>query len=60
MVIDMEKLSILLKWASENLKTVEEVVATGETARVRLQDGRCGLLYLDGNGMPCVSLPEAV
>ena len=56
-MIDMEKLSILLKWASENLDALEEIMATGETAQIQLKDGRRGLLYLDASGLPCVALP---
>lgn len=56
-MIDVEKLSILLKWASENLDTLEEVTASGDTAQIQLKDGRRGFLYLDTRGLPCVALP---
>ena len=59
-MIDTEKLSALLKWAAENLDTLEEIKATGETAQIQLKDGRRGLLYMDAKGLPCVALPATV
>lgn len=59
-MIDMKELSILLKWASENLEAIEEIQSADGATRIRFQDGRCGLLYIDENGLPCAAIPAAV
>lgn len=53
-------LSALLRWARNNVdEPLEEVCTAGDTLRLRLRDGRAGVLYLE-DGEPRLVLPEAV
>ena len=53
-------LSALLIWARNNVdEPLAEVRTVGDTLRLRLLDGRAGVLYLEG-GKPHLDIPDAL
>lgn len=53
-------LSALLRWARNNVdEPLEEVRTAGDTLRLRLRDGRTGVLYLE-DGEPRLVLPAEI
>lgn len=60
MNMNMERLSVLLKYAVENLGPLNEIAATDTGVYFRLTDGRAGLLMMGPDGAPMVAIPGEV
>lgn len=58
--MNMERLSVLLKYAVENLGSLNEIAATDTGVYFRLTDGRAGLLMMGPDGVPMAALPSEV
>lgn len=56
----MERLSVLLKYAVENLGPLNEIAATDTGVYFGLTDGRAGLLMMGPDGVPMAALPSEV
>lgn len=55
-----KKISVLLRWAQSQVdEPLEEVRTAGDTLRLRLKDGRTGVLYLE-DGEPRLVLPAEI
>ena len=55
-----KNLSALLSWVRRNVdEPLEEIYTLGDTLRLRLRDGRAGVLYLE-DGEPHLAIPDTV
>lgn len=58
--MNMERLSVLLKYAVENLGSLNEIAATDTGVYFRLTDGRAGLLMMGPDNPPMAAIPSEV